>query len=40
MIIAHRIAEGQTEIQSGMSRHYGRVASWHAFAPPIVFFAM
>ena len=40
MIVAHTITKEKTGIQSGMSRHFGRIASWHTFAPPIVFFAM
>ena len=40
MSVAQTITEEQKGTQFGMINHFGRIASWHTIAPPVVFFAM
>ena len=40
MSVAQTITEEQKGTQFGMIKHFGRIASWHTIAPPVVFFAM
>src|SRR6056300_255388 len=40
MSVAQTITEEQKGTQFGMIKHFGRIASWHTIAPPVVFFTM
>jgi ribose transport system permease protein len=40
MSVAQTITEELKGTQFGMIKHFGRIASWHTIAPPVVFFAM